>query len=99
MTIRDERISATGVTNAENKIPIFRVKIARRTIITPNSMQYHKPILVQTVIQASPQLTKILSPNALYPPMQELNVLIHVRIPTDKNITLKRNQLFGLGYM
>ena len=90
-------IPASYTSNDENKdIQIDRIKMTT-TVVQKQSVETNLNLQPRTyiVIQPSPSLEEILTPNALLPSKQEFHLLI--KNPTDKKITLKENQLFGVG--
>lgn len=101
ISINEELIPASYTSNDENEdIQIYRIKVTRTVVIPPYSVQCVETNLnsqpkADIVIQPSLSLGEILTPNALLPAKQEAHLLI--KNPTDKKITLKENQLFGLG--
>ena len=101
ISINQELIPASYTSNDENEdIQIYRIKVTRTVVIPPYSVQCVETNLnlqprADIVIQPSPSLGEILTPNALLPAKQEAHLLI--KNPTDIKITLKENQLFGLG--
>ena len=94
-------IKATFALNEQEKhLQIYRAKIENTTVIPPFSMKFIETKLNlkpkgDIVIQPSSQLDKVLSPNALC--SNEDATFLMVRNPTDKYVTLKKNQIFGQG--
>ena len=99
--LNNEVIPATELSCQESEsVKVYRVIIKETTILPPYSLQFVETKLNvkptdDIVIQPSPKLEHILSPNSLCKPKQEICLL--VRNPTDKEITLKKNKEFGSG--
>ncbi|CAC5377522.1 unnamed protein product [Mytilus coruscus] len=98
ITLNKEIISATEMSSTEiGDVKVYRAVVAETTVLTPYSSQFIQVKLDNKpegdiVIQPSPNLGKVLSPNSLCKPEEDIYLL--VRNPTDKETTLKKKQLF-----
>ncbi|CAG2209806.1 unnamed protein product [Mytilus edulis] len=101
ITLNKEIISATEMSSTEiGDVKVYRAVVAETTVLPPYSSQFIQVKLDtkpegDIVIQPSPNLGKVLSPNSLCKPEADMYLL--VRNPTDKEATLKKKQLFGSG--
>jgi len=100
LTMNEETIPVTSMREEQHDVTIYRIKIAETTIIPPNSSCYIEASLDQKpkgdiVIQPYRYNGDILSPNGIH--LADKDTFLLVRNPTDKAVTLRKNQPFGIG--